>query len=153
MTDPIKAKIQELCPDVMELKWGCKFLYGDKKAEYPAVFECWISRNDIVRALDLVFTQQKQIHLNNVKFEILGSPITLAVVLRAIGKHLKRADYYVEVGSGRFIKSVRDKGVNEDGSENSRDTDTGIYWNLEHDTYDQQSEETKAFIGSLLGAL
>jgi hypothetical protein len=24
MTDPIKAKLQELCPDVMELKFGCE---------------------------------------------------------------------------------------------------------------------------------
>lgn len=26
-----------------------------------------------------------------------------------------------------------------------------VYWDLKHDNYDQQSEETRAFIGSLLG--
>jgi hypothetical protein len=77
MTDPIKQRIQELVPEVMEL------------------------------APDFAF----------------GSPITLAVVLRAIDKL-------------RY--------VNWDTFRNR--------WNLVKDNYDEQTQKTKEFIGSLLGA-
>lgn len=61
----------------------------------------------------------------------MTDPITLAVVLRAIGydtqKVILTADDNYKIG-----KIVR-------------------RWNLTNDNYDDQTEETKKFIGSLLG--
>lgn len=93
-TDPIKAKIQELCPDVM------------------ATHECNCPSAE----------------------DIVGFPITLAVVLRAIPKKGKTVKINDE---GTFFTGVSDEMKS-------------AVWDLKHDNYDQQSEECKQFIGSLL---
>lgn len=94
-TDPIKAKIQELCPEVMEKRY------------------C-----------------------------VCNQTITLAVVLRAISLSLirkmpKENKEIVVTSVGEFLWYNTDNVLAE--------------WNLEHDNYDQQSEECKLFIGNLLG--
>ena len=94
MTDPIKAKIQELCPDVLTKSGGLKVSFERE----------W--------------------------------PITLAVVLRAIGKIIPKFVIHVNKGSVFFPK---------------QHIGSNLVWNLEHDNYDQQSQECKQFIGSLLG--
>lgn len=73
--------------------------------------------------------------------------ITLAVVLRAIEKVMK-PDWQINLGTtvrDRNNKLVWTIQVTHDSG------GRGAEWNLEHDNYDQQSEETRAFIGSLLG--
>lgn len=95
--DKTKAKIQELCPDVMNKK-------------YP--------------------------HFQDKEF-------TLAVVLRAI-----------EVIASRSIANIQDG--DEAAYEYYHNRERWFWsvvdmWNLEHDNYDQQSEECKQFIGKLLG--
>jgi hypothetical protein len=96
MTDPIKAKIQELLPDMVP----------------------------------------------NAKY--IGMPtITLAVVLRAINKQGFNNREHHE----RILYAL----CNGMNAVNNTETKSNIGWNLEHDNYDQQSEECKQFIGSLLG--
>lgn len=126
MTDPIKKKIQELCPDVMELKMGCE------------VVGPWGNAIVLAKAREFLKEEKKYIGqryhvlkgrthstLNRIAIkEILGSPITLATVLRSLA-HM-RAD---------FAKSSSDLLRN---------------WDLKNDNYDAQSEETKKFIGELL---
>lgn len=91
MTDPIKAKIQELVPD----------LNGDSVA-------------------------------------------TLAVVLRAIEKGNPSAltNVHVELNGNICVR--------KSGQETFH---IEAYWNLEQDNYDQQSDETKQFIGQLLNVV
>lgn len=104
MIDPIKAKIIELCPDVM----------GKPR-------------------------KRGQIGLLPENFD---KDITLAVVLRAVqslgNDNLNR--HWVINRYGEFLKDRDDIPA----------ADVGPRWNLEHDNYDQQSEETRAFIGQLL---
>lgn len=65
--------------------------------------------------------------------EILGSPITLAVVLRSVKVYAK-------------------KDLLKETYEIPQDVSRLIYdWDLLHDNYDLQSEETKKFIGEILG--
>jgi hypothetical protein len=101
MTDPIKAKIQELCPDVIEKYnrcMGCGYGFDFRKKGKT----CPITQREL--------------------------PITLAVVLRAIG--LER------FGNNDDIRELIYGYVHS--------------WDMLHDNYDQQSEECKQFIGSLI---
>jgi len=73
--------------------------------------------------------------------KILGKPITIAVIMLAINKsreHL-RDRYAVKVSSSGFIEDCNMS--NEKGTGN---------WNLSKDNFNDQSEETKSFIGGLL---
>lgn len=105
MEDKTKAKIQELCPDVM-----------------PTCERC---ENAVPITSD--FCKDGLAHL------IQQRRITLAVVLRAMSKV-----GVMTRGANALINII---------DVNAPD----IRWNLEHDNYDQQSEETKRFIGELLG--
>jgi hypothetical protein len=135
-TDPIKAKIQKPCPDVMELKFGCEVI---TKAGIKAKIYSDAPKTNLVR---LITPQRGIPETTSVGLkEILGSPITLAVVLRAIHASLKGSSKWLDVGmSGQFT-----------GNFFNWEEDEVSFWNLEHDTYDQQSDECKFFIGKLLG--
>jgi hypothetical protein len=104
MTDPIKAKIQELCPDVI-------------RPEICVIPDC--NMHHCIKK------------------------ITLAVVLRAILKANPRS-YMVDIVGNFWEWTSMDTAPKELGG-------IGATWNLEHDNYDQQTEECKRFIGSLLG--
>ncbi len=135
MNDPIKAKIQELCPDVMELKRGTQVYIKDTRTR----FEGETVVVDYLPIEEVVWYDAGR-NLNSVEKsavkEILGSPITLAVVLRAIANYPK-APYAIKSNGSWLGKWGEYKNK--------------YNWNLEHDNYDQQSEECKQFIGSLLG--
>lgn len=102
MTDPIKAKIQELCPDVE----------GD--------------------------------YCTNSGCEHEHKVVTLAVVLRAIDKKDVAVETYIQYDLGALA-------IGRDFHEDENSYAHWCYWNLEHDNYDAQSQETKDFIGRLLG--
>lgn len=98
--DKTKAKIYELCPDVVIRTIGVTL--GKKKVE----------------EIDLV------------------KDITLSVVLRAIKKTQEYSSFLTAVAcNGGFYEKGELKAV----------------WNLEMDSWDSQSPETQAFVGSLLG--
>lgn len=69
-------------------------------------------------------------------------PITLAIVLQAMNS--KDAEFMTSDKSlaidykGYFFDPISEEG-------------DGVRWNLEKDSYDEQSEETKRFLGDLLG--
>lgn len=137
MTDPIKARIQELCPDVMELKFGCLVNFStftglERRAGTGCILYHFEDTNGVV-----LYTHGKSslIITREEIEEIIGSPITLAVVLRAMRQTT-------------FAGIVDDMGdiYNQD----DQYSEPVATWNLEHD-YDQQSEEFKQFIGNLLG--
>lgn len=130
--DKIKAKIQELCPDVMELKFGCEVeidfgsLGGKQSAKVVST-----------QFAPKLLVQFQEDVINAYEYKILGSPITIAVVLRAIPvAYLTRGD------NGQVFIKIRDVAY--------RPNDGGCEWNLLKN-YDDQTKETQQCIGQLLG--
>jgi len=81
-------------------------------------------------------------HVGCVSCNINRKTITLTIVLRAIEKVAKGTSYFVDT-QGDFHEWFAPKG--------RLDLRTVTYWNLAKDNYDDQSDETKRFIGMLLG--
>lgn len=137
MEDKVKARIQETCPDVMELKFGCELLRSGTTTYQVInpmgwggnITKCWVNS---VPFGDMPIELDKDLVQNGGEFEILGSPITLATVLRAIQKQTKYTSAYMFEAYGKYCP-------------------VNAFWNLEHDNYDQQSEECKQFLGTLWG--
>lgn len=134
MTDKTKQRIQELLPEVKELKFGCEVEWKSPFTNYKLA-RGFVARTDKYQA-EVVRHKEFTMHtLNSGHYEILGSPITLAIVLRALIPQDIAVDnegllYNYSAG---FMSDPKAK------------------WNLTKDNYDDQSEECRAFIGSLLG--
>lgn len=167
MTDLIKAKIQELCPDIiltvlltdkrkpkicvlskLAIENGLKpkphredgIVIGESKDK-----RCWVVRwhrkDDTLMARENYSKEYIQIFDEQDLRD--GPDITLSVVLRAM-QSLSRTDsnrHWVVNRHGEFLKDREDR----------LGADVGETWNLTKDNYDDQTEETKRFIGSLLG--
>lgn len=140
----VREAVIKAVPEILELKFGCvvnNFLKGTavilKVHKYEGESDCY----------DVAYYELPEMVVERTPFnnwEILGRPITLADVLLAIGFVQKRSSYYCEVGTGRFIKS---KKIDLD---TSKDTDTGIYWNLRKDSIEEQEDSTLSFLAELL---
>ena len=149
-------RIQELVPSVMELEFGCvieKVFWYKSEADKKSGEIDWRQSSEygkegvIIKDLRSEFLPMSidcgeqlefQIEHNDiVSFEILGKPITLAIILLAIDDE----SFVVESKTGQFGTT----------------TPEGVYvvrhpcWNLSKDNFNDQSEETKTFIGGLLG--
>lgn len=131
MKDTTKQRIQELVPSVMEIKFGCEYSFIDRR--YPGRAISWLNWNES----EIPGREHK------IEVEILGSPITLAVVLQAIEK--KKSGISID-SSGRF-QILHDSGLLWAKESNGV---LAITWDLTHDSYDEQSDYTKRFIGDLL---
>jgi len=149
MNDTTKNRIKELVPEITELKDGCyiKMSYGaEVDTDTIKVFHSpWKNREGeeyvtATHGIDAITVYLKQYHLSdNYITEILGRPITISDILRAIRKKNLGTDedYYAITSDGLFIKTCEM-------------IEERILWNLSKD-YDQQEEEVKAFIGKILG--
>ena len=128
-------RIQKLVPSVMALEFGCEFLRHKKVYRY--VNACG---RDMYRALsaDNMLDESPNIFME----EILGKPITLAVVLLAIDTK------YTEWENPGTPVAINSKGEFQVWSENP--VYKNVFWNLAKDNFNDQSEETKTFIGELL---
>lgn len=140
----LKQRIAELCPDVMELKKGCFFLVKDD--EEKRLMECLDAKsvtrtygNTVYQLIYIISMYSRYssgilegIYENN-QIEILGSPITLAVVFRAMEKMnmIASCDTHGNIGVSPF------KGH--------------VYWNLAEDRLEDQTPECIAFLKSILG--
>lgn len=149
----VREAVIQAVPEILELKDGCLMMiwWINSPYEYPPDEKRTEFTSRTMRDNGRVDEKYQQIIEDNVTGTVfsLGRPIRLADILYTIGVVQKRASYYVEVGSGRFIKSEHQRGINEDGSANSRDTDTGIYYNLRADSLSEQSDETIHFLAEL----
>ena len=112
-------RIQKLVPSIMELEFGC-IIKGNEIVPYLL----YIGRNNGQFAL-LMPEKQELLFVDNIGTEILGKPITIGVVLRALKPKIDMDTYVIS-------------SLLED-------------WNLSKDNFNDQSEETKSFIGGLLG--
>ena len=143
-------RIQSLVPSVMELEFGCEFLRHGSVYRY--INACGLHK---YRALseDNMFDESLNIFIK----EILGKPITLAVVLLAVktleckkcngqGGHLVNGGYAECEDCGGDMFTL---------PEDLAGTGFNLYiivemWNLSKDNFNDQSDETKEFIGGLL---
>ena len=138
-------RIQELVPDVMVLEDGCRvtcfeidFGYSNKEDFIRTFYRPFGIREGYDKKGEFV-DDGDGYYFDNIN--LLGKPITLAVILLAIGKQLDEDAWEVAINSdGQFIK---------DWGENKHEM-TDYYWNLSKDNFNDQSEETKTFIGNLL---
>lgn len=136
--DKTKQKIQELVPSIMELKFGCRFFFKGNNNGCVALSNGeWKRLHFLYKPLHLepkYDTLNRQDLIDDNALEILGRPITLADVLLAIKKQnpeWRPDDFFKATGS--IILPFYD-----------------ISWDLTK-SYDDQSQETKDFIGSILG--
>lgn len=135
MNDPIKSRIQELVPETeaqADLHYALEALVmmyeqycGDYGHQFMSAGE---NACAVLEYFDLFSPDEAG--RGKVKFpRNYTSPITLAVVLRAIAK----ANAHVATEFREVF------------------TDVVGRWNLAKDNYDDQTKETQAFIGRLLG--
>lgn len=145
--DPVKAKIIELVPEIMELKFGNIIRHKPPKAlgiDYRGRYVHEGRGNRYSNNARLFFRGEGSqtdysllVPLDD--FENLGRPITLADVLRAI--HVgKPYSYFVSIDGRFWIGEHMDYPIEK----------LDARWNLATD-YDNQTQEVKTFIGSLLG--
>lgn len=145
MTDPIKAKIHALCPDVLELKFGCEVRRFQNTA--PEVFVMFDTASATGKRV-LIWRDAEHASFWDEadNLTVLGSPITLAVVLRAIAAEPSKYTCWIDAecfDTPHFLLQKK--------RARYKDEQPILVWNLEQDNYDAQSQETKDFIGSLLG--
>jgi len=136
-------RIQQLVPEVMVLEFGCEVLVQEKYSPVEYLIPMTVlSVNASVREIDT--TVYARLSYDDI-ITILGKPITLAVVLMAIGK-INKGGVYLR-SDGVFFSW---KGFAEGGDGNHKVVSDYIEWNLSKDNFNDQSEETKEFIGELL---
>ena len=156
-------RIQELVPDVMKLEFGCevkslKDVQGNGSIILSGDIGYNVGQDNFLFKSAQMFGvssagfewergfKPQYVVLNNYEnlkseFEILGKPITLAVVLLAINKQLYEDAWEIAINSdGQFIR---------DWGESTHEM-TDDWWNLSKDNFNDQSDETKTFIGELL---
>lgn len=82
-TQQIEKRIRELCPELMELSFGCVLQYGD---DYPNIFISPENDRDNATAL---YTKNDTVQgIEDIEeYEIIGHEITLSHLLRAIMHH------------------------------------------------------------------
>jgi len=136
-------RIQSLVPSVLALEFGCKVLYG---SDFGSAEQKVTLGNPYAVKDGKVFNPWNGDD-NDDLLEILGKPITLAVIMLAEKKiNRDRGHIYIR-SDGVFFQW---KGFAEGGSGNHKVESTFIEWNLEKDNFNDQSDETKTFIGELL---
>ena len=150
-------RIQELVPSIMALEFGCEV------EEKPAFGSGM--RNDTFNG-GKVFTIVSKYHSAHSWFYLtddglgkekedkilrwhnfLGKPITLSVVLRAVEKFTGYSDDVLYVNSVGLMYIINSNKTQKDFI---KQFENCIEWNLSKDNFNDQSEETKSFIGGLL---
>jgi len=79
--------------------------------------------------------------------EILGKPITLAVVLMAVEKFTGSSDDVLYVNSVGLMYIINSNKTQKDFI---KQFENCVEWNLSKDNFNDQSEETKTFISKIL---
>ena len=133
-------RIQELVPSVMELEFGCVVetnIFPSYPCHFRLCYKTW--KSDILVCEN---NEEGQALLSMSDCTILGKPITLAVVFQAIHATmcLRQQSYNKQETAKELV----------DYFATFEDDVYGPRWNLSKDNFNDQSEETKTFIGGLL---
>ena len=125
--EKVRAKVIEAVPEILELKFGCRvsFQRYPGKIVYGTIANKTRQFNVLIDGRLTPETHPKEI------FTIIGRPITLADVLRAMKK---KQSFWLEKSVCGFPEFKKSIGAFVEGEE--KDT-----WNLAEDL-DHQSEET-----------
>lgn len=141
---PLHQKIIEFVPEIKELKFGCRFSFIDGSRSC-VVLDITHKHLDFMVYLPGIGWKIDRLARKDVDgyMKILGRPITLADVLRAIHLTAPANKTLVTLESdGQFIIKRYD--------DNGKTVEGGPRWNLSTDL-DGQSEECKAFLSKVLG--
>lgn len=140
--DLIKQKIQSLVPEIMEIKFGCWIKLKSENSEH---------RINQDRGENMIWfgIEDSEDAYNPDEVEILGRPIQFADVLRAV--NMTKGSKRISVQDcGTFMwYGFYESGESEDWNE-IWDGEKRMTWNLS-ESFDGQSDETKSFVGELLG--
>ena len=138
-------RIQKLVPSVMELEFGCVveiLIYHTMNSRSNGTY--WRKHRVITidcLSGDLILNRNGRYGNKKVprssQMQIIGKPITLAVVLMAMWKTGSSGN--IELDRSALIPCV-----------NFTATSGIKRWDLSKDNFNDQSEETKTFIGKLL---
>lgn len=139
----VENKVRELCPELMELSFGCEVHRPSSKDSAVFIYEKEVE-DDTKQDSVFIFSNKKGVELINawwlIKDHIIGHPITLESVLKATGL----SGMYLTTGTdGRIILEY--DGNNEEFIEMNVD----IYWILGK-SLSQQKEETIEFLHNIL---
>lgn len=148
----VRKAVISAVPEIVELKFGCRVLYG-KKHEYSATVENWFSKSDkTLRVLDHTFRQQSILKEEDCK--VLGRDIRLADVLVTV---METTPFKLDVVcESKATLYVRDRNLyGQSALLEKLDKKTGgrrgVEWNLREDSLEKQSQETISFLAELLG--
>ena len=124
-------KIKELVPSIMELEFGCQGENKLTKQKFFIVKNCNPMGNEDA---DITMFSNDSLYLyegysKDKDITILGKPITLVVVLRAIDESRNVYTGFELINQKLTLL---------------------VDWKLEKDNFNDQSEETKTYIGDLL---
>ena len=139
-------RIQELVPSVMELKEGCRIIRNGTRENPQNILYKVLENRGLMTGISMHDTSYNKLICYDYTFEtletfrsedkkenpienstILGKPITIAVILLALKSEIEIRAYIV--------------------------SELLEVWNLSKDNFNDQSEETKTFIGELLATL
>ena len=160
-------RIQELVPSIMALEFGCEVeaLVRNKPmwAEYETgkvIFSHSICRKhklykncnedcDCDDGFTALFGypydgEYEVTFIKGEKYKILGKPITLAVLFQAFENN--KTEVELSIFANKILIGHYEK-PNQEGYY------TKCYWELSKDNFNDQSEETKTFIGGYFKAL
>jgi len=136
----LEAKIQEAVPEIMKLKFGCRVDAKDRRGHIHSAM--WDKKFNEKNLSSFNFTHEEELRMETVfvdvkkgdNYKILGRPITLEDVLRAVEKELEDSeDFYVHYNGNMFVNP----------------TNVKAEWKLNTPLQDQ-SEETIDFLHTLL---
>jgi len=135
-------RIQKLVPSVMALEFGCRIF--NKELDQLLTVTHLSSNNECINCFydgesNTTWIWTKYLNYN---FKILGKPITLAVLFQAFENN--KTEVELSIFANKILIGHYEK-PNQEGYY------THCYWNLSKDNFNDQSEETKGFIGGLLG--
>ena len=145
-------KIQSLVPDVMKLEFGCevksKHTFHKVRNAKMLAYAGWgsiqvqerIDTSENKEEYEKDYGHSDITYYEPDTFKILGKPITLAVVIKSVIKSQPK----------RFGASTVDNQIKMTEPLNRTFLRLIERWNLSQDNFNDQSDETKEFIGELL---
>lgn len=166
--DPIKKRIYELCPDLLELKRGCFFKWNydiwvinceqcpkEKIFAYSCTGDIHSWPHEMGEGPHYQYKyktfNRSEFEEEKEYFEILGLHITLPDVLRAIGQDDEHIIRTFRLNEGWNFRVNRHGTADIEVIGIKQNSKNGWFsWNLLKN-YDGQTRETQLFIGGLLG--
>jgi len=133
-------RIQKLVPSVMALEFGCEVDTNGGGICTIGSDYAFDRSNNRLHTLRFCDNCPETQHFPIT--EILGKPITLAVLFQAFENN--KTEVELSIFANKILIGHYEK-PNQEGYY------THCYWNLSKDNFNDQSEETKGFIGGLLG--